>query len=158
MALVRSPNRAVPVLGGVALALIVLATMIGNVQAQQGGQSVCDRCISIAWAQANRWPNPCAADNTQTRHACINQYVTKRCWDTGICPNTNPAPGSVASCAGFPQPMDGQFDCPNGNTGVCNTECSGLNCDAADTSKTCKERQTTTGTVGGDCSITCECK
>ena len=51
MARVRSPNRAVPVLGGVALALMILATMIGNVQAQQGAQSVCDRCISIAWAK-----------------------------------------------------------------------------------------------------------
>ena len=158
MALVRSPNRAVPVLGGVALALMVLATMIGNVQAQQGGQSVCDRCISIAWSQANRWPNPCAADNTQTRHACINQYVKKRCWDTGICPNTNPAPGSVASCAGFPQPMYGEIPCPEGITGLCNTECFGLNCSTTDTSKRCQETIRDTFTVGGDCRIDCGCK
>ena len=68
MALVRSPNRAVPVLGGVALALMVLATMIGNVQAQQGTLTVCQQCQRSAANRANTPPNPCAALSGQDQH------------------------------------------------------------------------------------------
>ena len=133
-------NRMTPVAGGIALAMVLIASAVAHAD----GITVCESCTQRMWARANSDPNICGNVQGQWRLACINAYVKAQCWDTGICPDETPAPGGTAQCAG----MIGPGFCLNKSIGICTNETWGLNC-ASNSSKTCKDVQIADPTPGG---------
>jgi hypothetical protein len=69
MVWMRRRVGSVPVLGGLALALMVLATMIGGAAAQPppAGNTVCNRCWNNAWARASTETSICPDGPDQAR-------------------------------------------------------------------------------------------
>jgi hypothetical protein len=139
----------VPALGGLALALVVLATMIGGVRAQQNTVSNCDRCKNNAWARALY--GECASVPGQWKMACLNNAVNRDCYDTGYCPDDE-IPSTV-SCAG----MLGSGKCENGAQGICTNLTWMVYCEA-NTSKKCQDTQVPPMGTATPCHVSCICR
>lgn len=152
----RSRIGLVPVLGGLALALTVLATMIGGVGAQPppSGNTVCNRCWNNAWARADT-DEICPYSLDQARHGCIYNYAYTKCYVEGsppACPSTDEAPTTV-TCAG----MLGSGACENGAQGICTNATWNVNCEA-NTSKKCQDTQVPPMGTATPCHVSCICR
>lgn len=148
-------NRLTPVAGGIALALVLIASAVAHAD----GITVCESCTQRMWARANSDPNICNRTFTpeeggpQARQGCINNYVRAQCWDTGICPDDSAAPGGTATCTG----VFTNSECENKAGGICTNATWGLNC-SANTSKTCKDVQYYPTSLVSACNVTCGCQ
>lgn len=129
-------------LGGFALALMILATMINGVQAI----TVCEQCWNSAWAVGTA--GPCANKGQETM-ACLNNFANAKC--SGVCPGTTEA--STVTCAG-----DFGDVCENNATGICTNLTWGQNCEA-NTTKICKDTQVPNSEAFPSiCHVTCLCR
>lgn len=139
-------NRLTPVAGGIALALVLIASAVAHADPI----TICQSCEQRMWARANSDPAICANELGQARHGCISNYVYANCYANGICPDSTTAPGGTASCVGT-------IVCPGSKAvGICTNECWGLNCSSG-TSKTCKDVQYYPPSLVSACNVTCGC-
>lgn len=141
----------VPVLGGFALALAILAVVVSAAQAE----TVCGRCQRLAAERAKSDTTICKGKHPNELGACVSKYINQQCFDTKICPDEKEAPATV-KCEGY---LEEGTTCDNGGTGICTNQTWNVNCEK-DTSKKCQDTQIPPdGKIRPSvCYVKCECK
>ncbi len=142
-------NRMTPFAGGIALALVLIASAVAHADPI----TICQSCEQIMWARANSDPAICANELGQARHGCISNYVYANCYANGICPDSTTAPTGPANCVG----VFTNNECDNKAGGICTNATWGLNC-SANTSKACKDVQYYPTSLVSACNVTCGCQ
>ena len=148
MARTRSQMRLVQVLGGLALALMILGTTIGSVQAL----TMCQVCHANSYTRA--YNGECKGKTGQQLFACLGNAYWRDC--AKHCgPNSPEAPAFV-TCAGFTP-----TGCENQALGICSNETLAQNCNESNPGHTCQDTQVLPQegeVLPSHCYVTCTCR
>lgn len=136
-------------MGGMALALLVLATMVG--EAQGGSSPACDWCIGRVEAQIRMNNRGVCWSDGVLDGGCLRREITSQCEG---CSEWEIDPNQTVSCQGE---ADLKGQCDPEATGPCSAGSWGYKCGSGD-GETCYEERVDSKKVQASvCYVTCKC-
>jgi hypothetical protein len=128
-----SAERFVPLTGGMTVALLIVATVVGTARADE---NICTQCMNYWYyigdknGVCNQYPNP-----SPQRQQCLTAYYMYMCWgEGGPCKKGGQLP--VADCGSD----DCSFFPEIPESSVCKWECWNRICDDGPPEKRCFDR------------------